>query len=159
MVHRKPLSSQRSPRSSTRPNHFPYIINPSLMRHPPPLIYCWIRINDVVPRCYRTGWSKGISVGIGTRNVIAFRCRERYFGEISGLNRRSISIATSTSRSAHGICMSERIPLRRDATWTAHTISIRPENRRNSWNRYAIPSLLPFPSPLPTLAAFCMSGT
>lgn len=47
------------------------------------------------------GLKQGVSVGIGTRNVIAFRCRERYFGEISGLNRRSISIATSTSRSAH----------------------------------------------------------
>lgn len=46
--------------------------------------------------------------------------------------------------------MSEWIPLRRDATWTAHMISIRPENRRNSWNQYTIllPSLSPPLSPL-----------
>lgn len=146
MAHRKPLSSQWSPRSSTRPNHFPYIINPSLMHHPP--VDILLDTHQWRSAMHRRGWSKGVSVGIGTRNVIAFRCRERYFGEISGLNRRSISIGTPTSRSTHthGICMSEWIPLRRDATWTAHTISIRPENRRNSWNQYTIPSSFPPPS-------------
>ena len=58
--------------------------------------------------------------GIGTRNVIAFRCRERYFGaRSSGLNRRSIryrSMAQSRflaaqtyTRATARICMLEWI--------------------------------------------------
>lgn len=76
---------------------------------------------------------------IGTRNVIAFCCRERYFG----LDRRLKSPQRCRYRliashvSAVGtirICMSEWITGASCSTNDTQHLSI--ENRRNSWNQY-----------------------